>query len=200
MVSHFLEQIIISVWYSREAKIIQANLRWVISFFFFLMVALWLLGCKSIALGHFKIVSAESSVNASVGTHFRHYCCMLGLQHHTYGVNLDFMAIVQGWDCLSLWKLLLSKIFCISPDRGWVFQPPFHWGEIPSRAGAQLQPLLLRDESQAGSPAPVDTNTVALASGVCRLPFRASGHQLMAFRSSFHISSFFASKDFSFFL
>ena len=174
------------------------------------MVALWLLGCKSIALGHFKIVSAESSMNASVGTHFPHYSCMLGLQHHTYGVNLDFMAMVQGWDCLSLWKLLLSKIFCISPDRGWVFQPPFHWGEIPSRAGAQLQPLLLTDESldllplwtllQAGSPAPVDTDTVALASGVCHLPFRASGHQLMAFRSSFRISSFFASKDFPFFL
>ena len=127
---HFLQQIIILIGYSGEKKMSQANLTLVVFLFAcfcfcfcfcFLMVALCFLGCKSVALEHFKNFFGQEFHRCiswdSLPLLFLHAGVLM---LHTY-----FMATVQ------LAISPLSRNYSrLSPDKGCVFQPPFLRGTL----------------------------------------------------------------------
>lgn len=130
------------------------------------MVAMCFLDCKSFASECFEYCVCWESHACINWDPFSPLFLYVGILCHIGSANLDSMAMVQASNFLSFWKLLpILKIFCVPPDRSWVFQPLFHWGETPLIVPALCRtsvpaPCLVRDESPDGISCPLKMITV----------------------------------------
>lgn len=153
-------------------------------FFFFLMVALCFLGCKTVSSEHFR------------NCFFQEFLRMNQLDPNLSVVSVhgdlcttQVVWIGNPWPWCRLGipvfsgNASLPPILSFSPDRGWVFQLHFQRGGIRARPwalGARFQLLLLGEPRLFLLPL-VETHTPGLALCCCSASL---GHQLTVYHDS----------------